>query len=75
MKKIAKSVMMLAVAAACVSFASCCGNAGAEKAAADSIAAAAAADSIAQAEAEAAAAAAAAENDSTATEEVAADAE
>ena len=31
MKKIAKSVMMLAVAAACVSFASCCGNASARK--------------------------------------------
>ena len=39
MKTFTKSVMMLAVVAACVSFASC-GNAGAEKAKADSIAAA-----------------------------------
>ena len=50
---------MLAVVAAFVSFASC-GNAGAQKAAEDSIAAAKAADSIAQVEAAAAAAAAAA---------------
>ena len=42
MKTFTKSVMMLAVVAACVSFASC-GNAGAEKAKADSIAAAKAA--------------------------------
>lgn len=52
MKTFAKSVMMLAVVAACVSFASC-GNAGAEKAKADSIAAAAdstAADSTVVAE-------------------------
>ena len=55
MKTFTKSVMMLAVVAACVSFASC-GNAGAEKAKADSIAAAKAADSIAAAEAAAAAA-------------------
>lgn len=48
MKTFTKSVMMLAVVAACVSFASC-GNAGAEKAKADSIAAAKAADSIAAA--------------------------
>lgn len=59
MKTFTKSVMMIAVVAAFVSFASC-GNAGAEKAKADSIAAAAAADSIAAAEAAAAAAAAAA---------------
>ena len=44
MKKMTKSVVMVAVAAACVSFASCCGNAGAEKAKTDSIAAAAAAE-------------------------------
>ena len=59
MKTFTKSVLMLAVVAAFVSFASC-GNAGAEKAKADSIAAAKAADSIAAAEAAAAAAAAAA---------------
>lgn len=58
MKTFTKSVLMLAVVAAFVSFASC-GNAGAQKAAEDSIAAAKAADSIAQVEAAAAAAAAA----------------
>ena len=50
MKTFTKSVLMLAVVAAFVSFASC-GNAGAQKAAEDSIAAAKAADSIAQVEA------------------------
>ena len=48
MKTFTKSVLMLAVVAAFVSFASC-GNAGAQKAAEDSIAAAKAADSIAAA--------------------------
>ena len=66
MKTFTKSVLMLAVVAAFVSFASC-GNAGAQKAAEDSIAAAA--DSIAQVEAAAAAAAAA---DSTAADSTAA---
>ena len=68
MKTFTKSVLMLAVVAAFVSFASCC-NAGAQKAAEDSIAAAKAADSIAQVEAAAAAAAAA---DSTAADSTAA---
>ena len=58
MKTLAKSVMMLAVVAASVSFASC-GTSAADKAKADSIAAAAKADSIAAAEEAAAAAAAA----------------
>ena len=57
MKTLAKSVMMLAVVAASVSFASC-GTSAADKAKADSIAAAAKADSIAAAEEAAAAAAA-----------------
>jgi len=70
MKTFTKSVLMLAVVAAFVSFASC-GNAGAQKAAEDSIAAAKAADSIAQVEVEAAAAAAAAA-DSTAADSTAA---
>ena len=48
MKTLAKSVMMLAVVAASVSFASC-GTSAADKAKADSIAAAAKADSIAAA--------------------------
>ena len=65
MKTFTKSVLMLAVVAAFVSFASC-GNAGAQKAAEDSIAAAKAADSIAQVEAAAAAA------DSTAADSTAA---
>ena len=56
MKTFTKSALMLAVVAAFVSFASC-GNAGAQKAAEDSIAAAKAADSIAAVEAAAAAAA------------------
>lgn len=68
MKTFTKSVLMPAVVAAFVSFASC-GNAGAQKAAEDSIAAAKAADSIAQVEAAAAAAAAA---DSTAADSTAA---
>ena len=63
MKTLAKSVMMLAVVAASVSFASC-GTSAADKAKADSIAAAAKADSIAAAEEAAAAAAAAAERSS-----------
>lgn len=46
MKTFTKSALMLAVVAAFVSFASC-GNAGAQKAAEDSIAAAKAADSTA----------------------------
>ena len=74
MKTFTKSVMMLAVVAACVSFASC-GNAGAEKAKADSIAAAKAADSIAAAEAAAAdttAAAAAADTTAAAADTAAA---
>ena len=50
MKTFTKSALMLAVVAAFVSFASC-GNAGAQKAAEDSIAAAKAADSIAAVEA------------------------
>lgn len=54
MKTLAKSVMMLAVVAASVSFASC-GTSAADKAKADSIAAAAKADSIAAAEEAAAA--------------------
>lgn len=71
MKTFTKSVMMLAVVAACVSFASC-GNAGAEKAKADSIAAAKTADSIAAAEAAAAAAAAAAADTTAAAADTAA---
>ena len=51
MKTLTKSVMMLAVVAACVSFASC-GNAGAEKAKNDSIAAAEAAAAAAEAAAD-----------------------
>lgn len=64
MKTLTKFVMMLAVVAACVSFASC-GNAGAEKAKNDSIAEAQKNDSIAAAEAAAAEAAA----DTTAAED------
>lgn len=67
MKTFTKSALMLAVVAAFVSFASC-GNAGAQKAAEDSIAAAKAADSIAAAAAAADSAAA----DSTAVDSTAA---
>ena len=70
MKTLAKSVMMLAVVAASVSFASC-GTSAADKAKADSIAAAAKADSIAAAEEAAAAAAAAAAADSLAADSAA----
>lgn len=70
MKTFTKSALMLAVVAAFVSFASC-GNAGAQKAAEDSIAAAKAADSIAAVEAAAAAAADSAA-DSTAVDSTAA---
>lgn len=70
MKTFTKSALMLAVVAAFVSFASC-GNAGAQKAAEDSIAAAKAADSIAAVE-DAAAAAADSAADSTAVDSTAA---
>ena len=71
MKTFTKSALMLAVVAAFVSFASC-GNAGAQIAADDSIAAAKAADSIAAVEAAAAAAADSAAADSTAVDSTAA---
>lgn len=70
MKTFTKSALMLAVVAAFVSFASC-GNAGAQKAAEDSIAAAKAADSIAAVEAAADSADSAAA-DSTAVDSTAA---